>query len=327
MNPLAIAIIGLSFALGAIFVQGLWMERLKPILKAIETLSSGKTPSELPESNSKTGKIGKFLNMVAHSLKELKSAYQDQKRLRKEVNAAQVIQGELLPKTQPEFPTMQVFAKVQPASEIGGDAFDFYHPKPGKNLLYLGDSTGHGLPAGMIMIMVDTLLESFLDQSDDLKEILHKTNQYLKPHLKPTMFMTLILAEWNAEKSEFSWVGAGHEHVIHLHAHDQTVTATPTGGIALGMLPDNAAMLKQASVTLEANDWIVLFSDGITEAKNEKLGTFGLERLKEVVRNHASQNASPEQVFEKIISEVNTFMGSHPQEDDMSLVILKKMPN
>ncbi len=321
---LAGLVVFVSFLLGAGLMHAFWSGQMRPIMKAVDSLLVGRTPADLPESKQVWGHIGHFLNTVSHSLKELKAAYKSQKRIQGEISAAQIIQSELLPKQQIQFPGLEIFAKTQPASEIGGDAYDLYTLSGDRHVMYLGDSTGHGLPAGMVMMMVDTLLESFLDQATDPKEVLQKTNRYLKPHLKPTMFMTLILAEWHAENSKFSWVGAGHEHVIHLKAADQSVTATPAGGIALGMLPDNSAMLKEQSIELASHDWVVLFSDGITEAKNEKLETFGLERLKEAIHTHASPDARAEDVFEKVISSVNQFMGSHPQDDDMSLLILKK---
>ena len=144
---------------------------------------------------SKTNEIGilaHFFNEVTRNLESISGEVQTHARIQKELSTAQDIQRMLIPKSSPQIPGLKVTAKTRPASEIGGDTFDFFL-KDNRNILYVGDSTGHGIPAGIVMIMVDVLLETFIEMEGTLKGMVIKLNRYLKPHLRPTMFMTIIL--------------------------------------------------------------------------------------------------------------------------------------
>ena len=117
------------------------------------------------------------------------------------------------------------------------------------------------------MVMVDSLLETFISIEDSLSNMVIKLNQYLKPHLKPTMFMTMTLLEWIPKESKLRWVGAGHEYIIHVHTDESRVESIQAGGLAVGMLADNSKHVHEKDMILKGNDFVVLYSDGIVEAK------------------------------------------------------------
>jgi len=274
---------------------------------------------------SKTNEIGilaHFFNEVTRNLESISGDVQTHIRIQKELSTAQDIQRMLIPKIAPEIPGLEVTAKTRPASEIGGDTFNFF-AKEGRHLLYVGDSTGHGIPAGIVMVMVDVLLETFVEMENTLKGMVIKLNQYLKPHLKPSMFMTMILLEWIPQESKLRWAGAGHEHLIHVKTKKGEVEVTKAGGLAVGMLPDIGKFIQESEITLEDEDFVVLYSDGIVEAKNVTGQMYTLERLKNFLQQQAGAEVSTETLFEKIAIDVGRFMEGCTQLDDMTLIVMK----
>jgi serine phosphatase RsbU (regulator of sigma subunit) len=327
--------IGLNFyeyslaGIGSYFLLSLfllWIKVSHPITKItkeMRALLTGKTYKRI--SSKQRGEVGlmaHFFNEVTRSLESISTDVQSRERIRKELNAAQEIQRNLLPKQNPKFPELEVTAKTRSASELGGDTFDFFTHQ-GRYLLFIGDSTGHGVPAGIVMIMVDTLLESFISLFPKMTDVMINVNKYLKPHLQTTMFMTLIFGEWLPANKSFQWVGAGHEYIVHVQTKLGTVSSIPSGGIALGMLDDNTAQVKQQSITLHEDDFIVLFSDGIIEAKNVMGEIYTLNRLEKMLKNQASTNMSTKDLFQKIANDVGQFMEGNQQDDDMTLIVMK----
>jgi serine phosphatase RsbU (regulator of sigma subunit) len=296
---------------------------MNKVIREMKALLTGKSYRRIMTSKqNELGVLAHFFNEVTRNLESITSDVKDHARIQKELNTAQKIQNDLLPKNLPNIPGLEVTAKTRPASEIGGDTFDFIQ-KGDRNLIYIGDSTGHGIPAGIVMIMVDTLIETFIDMYEQLTDIMILLNKYLKPHLQTTMFMTLILLEWIAETKTINWVGAGHEQIIHLKTATGQITSTPAGGIAVGMLPDNSKMVKEQNITLEENDFVILFSDGIVEAKNVTGQTYDLSRLENIVKTHASPQTTTDEMFKQIATDVGRFMEGHEQEDDMTLIVIK----
>lgn len=313
-----------SFFLLTIFIY--WWEVDRPLSKIIhemKALLTGKPYRRIMTTKeNEMGILAHFFNEITRNLESITGDVKTHQRLRKEIDSAQDIQRMLIPKLAPEIPGLEVTAKTRPASEIGGDTFDFYN-KGDRHILYIGDSTGHGLPAGIVMVMVDSLLETFIDIKDSILDIMISLNKYLKPHLKPSMFMTMILMEWAPTTGIMKWVGGGHEYLVHMKTKAGQVESIKAGGIAVGMLADNSKLVKEQSLTLEEGDFLVLYSDGITEAKNRSGEDFGLKRLCDFIQSQASMELSTDELFQKIAIEVGRFMGGSVQLDDMTLLVLK----
>jgi hypothetical protein len=327
-NPLSQAQ-SVFVALGTFFLLTLfiyWWEVDRPMSKIIhemKALLTGKPYRRvMTTKENEIGILAHFFNEITRNLESISGDVKTHKRLRKEIDSAQDIQRMLIPKSAPEIPGLDVVAKTRPASEIGGDTFDFYN-KGDRHILYIGDSTGHGLPAGIVMVMVDALLETFIDIKESLVDIMVSLNKYLKPHLKPSMFMTMILLEWNPKNGVLTWVGGGHEYLVHMKTKQGQIESIKAGGIAVGMLADNSRLVQVQSMTLEEGDFVVLYTDGITEAKNRQGEEFGLKRLCDFIQSQVSEDMTPDQLFQKIAIEVGQFMEGSIQLDDMTLIVLK----
>ncbi len=320
------AVLGAIFLLSAASFFMLIQRPFTKVLREMKALLTGRTYRRIMTSKqNEVGVLAHFFNEVTRSLESISGDMKTHQRLRKEIDSAQDIQQLLIPKKPPLIPGLSISAKTRPASEIGGDTFDFYQ-KNNRYFIYIGDSTGHGIPAGIVMVMVDALLETFIDLKDTVKDILINLNKYLKPHLKPTMFMTMILMEWMPESNTLKWGGAGHEYLVHLKTKTNEIQSLKAGGLAVGMLADNTPYVHEQEVVLEENDFIVLYSDGIVEAKNRSGEIYSLNRLTTFIQSQVSADTTPDELFQKIAIDVGRFMEGEIQLDDMTLIVLKHTP-
>lgn len=267
------------------------------------------------------GIIGNFMNEVARNLEKIIKDLNEKERISSELNIAARIQQNLMPQDFPELPGVELAAKTRSSSEVGGDTFDIIQADEDNTIIYIGDVTGHGVPAGLIMIMVDVLIHTFITQYHTTKEIMNNVNKHLYPRIDSTLFMTMIMMHWNTKLQRLTYTSAGHEHVIHYHAKSQKCTVTRSGGIALGMVPDISNIAVEKEIPLEENDAIVLYTDGITEARNDQGEMFGLKRLVQAVEQYGYKNANG--IFDRVTRAMSTFIGQAPQEDDITLIVLK----
>lgn len=273
------------------------------------------------KSRNEFGIIANFMNEVSRNLERIIADLNEKERISSELDIASRIQHNLMPQEMPELPGLEVTAKTRPSSEVGGDTFDIIPVDEDNTIIYIGDVTGHGVPAGLIMIMVDVLIHTFTTQYKTTKEIMTHVNKHLYPRIDSTLFMTMIMFHWNTHLQRLTYSSAGHEHIIHYHHKTQKCTVTRSGGIALGMVPDIEKIVVEKEIPLEQNDAIVLYTDGITEAKNEAGEMYGLKRLVESIEKYGFKNANG--IFERVTRSLSTFIGKAFQEDDITLIVLK----
>lgn len=309
----------LSFA---VFVhQVAWP--LKKILKEFKALLTGKKYNRIYTGKiDEIGIIAHVFNEITHSLERVSTDIKEHRRMATELNIAQKIQQDLIPQEPPRIPGLDIRAKTKPAAEIGGDAYDFIS-KNDQSFIYIGDVTGHGVPSGLVMMIVDTLIHTLSDTSKDSRELIAGTNKYLKPRIQTTMFMTMVMLRWEHKTQKMFYTGAGHETILHYKRTENLCESLPSGGIALGMVQDNSALVKEKPLDVNPNDFLVLYSDGIVESKNANGEMVTIERLRKWVEKYAKETTTAEDLFQKISKEVLYFLGEFRQEDDMTLLVIK----
>lgn len=269
------------------------------------------------------GAFATFFNRVTESFKSVSSNLKDRDRMIEELSVASQLQRDILPLTTPIVKGLQVVAKNKPASEVGGDSFNVFTIKD-KTYIYLGDVTGHGVAAGLVMTMVNSLISAFSEMCDSAYEIVVMVNKYIKRHIKKAMFMTMVMLSWDSSKNKLSYVGAGHEYILIYRADSGEVEAIQSGGIALGMVPDNSNHVQEKEIELDYGDFVILYSDGISEARNNDDVIYGLENMKKSIRNHAPEY-SAEGLNYHIAKDVSDYMGEHLQDDDMTLIVIQRI--
>ena len=246
----------------------------------------------------------------------------EKERLAEEMKLGREIQMNLLPREFPQISGLTVQGLMQPAKEIGGDYYDFITlPQKDHLAVVIGDVSGKGVAAGLLMAMAKTAIHTLSQEQSSPREILLRTNSILNQHIGGQKFMTLLYLMWQADTRTFTYSSAGHEHILLYRNQSQSLETIQSGGFMLGMIEDIDRFLEEKQISINPQDKILLYTDGVTEAENQDRDRFGLERLKETFVKHSSKPAS--ELIQAIKDEVYAFIGTHPQYDDITLVVME----
>lgn len=318
--------LGITISMSLLYIAFMYIEFIRPtkkILHEMKALLTGKRYRRVMTKRvDEIGVIGHFFNDITKNLEQISTDLNAHRRITKELDIAHQIQQNLLPQSAPNVEELDIIAKTKPAEEIGGDSFDFMD-KENNLFFYIGDVTGHGVPAGLVMIMVDTLLDTFIDKEMNSKDVLTNTNKYLQPKISSTMFMTMVMFRWDKKEKKMYYTGAGHEHIVIYRQSTHKCESYPAGGIALGMVPDNSNMLVEKEIHFETGDALILYTDGITEGENASGELYGLERLKKAAEKFGNLPNS-DLIFEGISKDFSAFIEGHIQDDDMSIMVIRR---
>jgi len=252
----------------------------------------------------------------------------EKERLEKELDVAREIQRKILPAKDPVFDRLSISSVFIPAFEVGGDYYDFFEIEKnqsdnssGKFGFIIADVSGKGISAAFIMAEVKGIFESLSRINESPKEILTKANQILKRSLDRKNFVSAAYGVIDFEKETLSIARAGHCPVI-LIRDGKVNNIRPMGiGLGLDFGTQFGNSLEETEINLKENDLIVLYTDGITEAKNLELEDFGEAKFENVLLNHSSQNV--DEISNEVIKEITLFSQQGTQHDDITLVILK----
>ncbi len=250
----------------------------------------------------------------------------DRERIRHELDLASMIQKQLLPKKLPRSQFIEVYGKMIPAKEMSGDYFDFMdHDGQGNFHICIGDVSGKGLPAGLVMIMARSYFRPLTKAGESPRAILAEANRLLHADTRRDVFMSALLLYWSDELGKFIWSGAGHEHLIVFRARTRRAEAIKAGGCVLAAVRDADAIFQEHELHLEPGDALVLYTDGVTEAKNpagEFFAQESLEPLKRLVELYG--HLSAKDLLEAILWELKQFINGAEQADDITVVTVKR---
>ncbi|MFA5116663.1 MAG: GAF domain-containing SpoIIE family protein phosphatase, partial [Candidatus Omnitrophota bacterium] len=254
----------------------------------------------------------------------LVSSLVEQERLKQELELGRQIQESLLPKESPVIQGLKLSGLMLPAKEIGGDYYDFVTPEDPNNpsvSIVIGDVSGKGVAAGLLMAMAKTAIHTLSQEETSPKQILLRTNQILVKHIGAQKFMTMLYFRYDTNTKTLTYSSAGHEHILIYRANLNKVESIISGGFMLGMVPDISNFLEEHQITLNPKDKILLYTDGVTEARNPKEEQFSFERLVDIYQKYASKPA--EQLLSSIKEEVYSFIDTREQYDDITLVVME----
>jgi len=322
--PLYYSLAGLAgiFLIASLLIYKLIDSPLRKITKQMKLILTGKSYKRITTNRiDELGIVAQFFNEITENLEVISKKLKEEQRMSSELNVAAEIQQTILPKESPVVPGLLVDTKTRPAVEIGGDSFDYIQGKD-VTYFYIGDVTGHGAPAALVMMMVNTLLHTYSEMYQSTYDIVVNTNKQLKPRIKSSMFMSMVILKWDHKTQKMTFVGSGHEYILIYRAKTGKIDSIKCGGIALGMTPDNSKIVKELALPLEIGDQIILYTDGVTEAQNTQGEMFGLDRLNELIIKYASEYG-PEGLTHHIATDFSQFVGDAEQIDDITLMALK----
>jgi len=282
------------------------------------------------DSDSFTMDDQRFLSIVAaQSAQSLEAArlQQEEKRLgqlKEEMRVAGQIQGTMMPSEFPSMSGYDLYATNMPADEIGGDCYDVIQIDSHRTLISVGDVSGHGVGAALLMANAQAVVRAQLPYSEtaepDLREIVQGVSEFLSQWTEHDKYITLFLGILDSADGTIEFVNAGHNPPMLLEG-DGKLTELEAGGIPLGMF--TGSFYDVGKITLDINSRLLVFTDGVTELANEADEQFGEERLGSFIQN--SQKLDSRSFCDKLMDELGSYRGKSVQADDITLLSIRRV--
>ena len=255
----------------------------------------------------------------------------DRGRLERELQLARDIQRTFLPHDLPDLPGWDLSVRWQPAREVGGDFYDYFMLPGNRFGIVIADVADKGMPAALYMTLIRTLIRATLYEVDSPSEVLARVNDVLEAENEQGMFVTLFYGVISLESGLLTYTNAGHNPPYWLKHRSGELQPLLKGGMALGVLPGNR--VEERLITLEPSDYLILYTDGVTEAISEKGEFYGDERLHKTILDTvvgasnaggAARDLPVLDVVDAIDDSINSFLESDARSDDLTLVVIKR---
>lgn len=240
-------------------------------------------------------------------------------KLKEESRVAKNIQINLLPKTNPVIPGYDIAGKSIPAQSVGGDYYDFIPVGEDKIAACLGDISGKGMPAAMLMANLQATIRGQSMIEGPVNDCVHRSNKLLYMSTEMNRYATFFYGIVNTKTHEFNYTNAGHNPPI-LYRENSKPALLKSGGPVLGFI-DNAEYSEE-TIKLKKGDMIVIYSDGISEAMDIEEQEYSEERLDKLLSEIRSLSSN--EIIEKTFQSVMDYAGEAPQFDDMTMVVIKR---
>jgi predicted ester cyclase len=251
-------------------------------------------------------------------MEDLSQEIRERERVEQELRVARSIQQASLPKEVPELVGWQITPYYHPAREVGGDFYDFFELDNGRLGLVVGDATGKGVPAALVMASARSMLRAVAQVSESPGDVLRRVNDSLVADIPPNMFVTCFYAILEPESANLRYANAGHD-LPYLHRLSGEAEELRARGMPLGLMPGMSYEEKQT--VLDAGEAALFYSDGLVEAHDPKGYMFGFPNLKALVAKHSEEGSLGELLLEELYS----FVGEGwEQEDDITLLTLRR---
>lgn len=248
----------------------------------------------------------------------------EKRRIDEDLAVAHEIQRILLPTNAPDINGYQIAGMNVPARQVSGDYYDYVQIDETHWGVVIADVSGKGVPASLIMAMCRSVLRAQAGGQLSPAKVLHAVNAHLYPDIKEDMFISMAYAIIDRETSTVTLCRAGHDAPLLYRAKDRSISRINPPGMAVGI--DSGAVFNRVtgdfSITLEPNDCLILYTDGITEALDAKGDEFGMPRVIEAVV--ASANDGAAEIITRLTDDVRGFIGPYPQQDDITLIAIRK---
>lgn len=245
-------------------------------------------------------------------------------RLNAELEIAREVQERLFPQELPKIEGLEYFGACRPALGVGGDYYDFLELPDGKFGIAIGDVSGKGIGAALMMASLQASLRGqVLHAGDDLAGLMDHVNKLVYEASTTNRYATFFYAQYETRTGRLSYVNAGHNPPFLLRPNGDRfdVIRLETGGPVVGMLPSLLASYEQGEIQLKTGDVLVGFTDGVSEAMNPHEEEWGEEAMLQELKR-ISGNSS-EQVLQRIIAAADTFANGAKQHDDMTVIVVR----
>jgi predicted ester cyclase len=276
----------------------------------IHRLSGGKISEEWGAGTGRSELLGQ----------RLEQEIRERERVEQEMRVARSIQQASLPEEVPTLAGWQITPYYRPAREVGGDFYDFHLLSEGRLGLVVGDATGKGVPAALVMSTTLGMLRLAAQSYSSPGVMLQRVNEAFFPYIPANMFVTCFYAILDPESGLLRYANAGHD-LPYLH-HDGDAEELRARGMPLGLMPGTS--YEEGEDSLREGDSVLFYSDGLVEAHDPKGEMFGFPRLRALVAEHGEERS----LEDFLLKELYSFVGEGwEQEDDITLLTLRRSPS
>ena len=318
----------LGFSLVVGLLSSFWLTRpIRRVVKGMETVGDGDLEHKLErfhetEFDRMSGIFNKMTGSLKLMMRKLADTVRENERVRREIEIATEIQRSIFPEHPPEVAGLEIEAKSVPAKEVGGDYYDFIPASSGDQMGFIiADASGKGLPGTLYMTRSRSVFRVISSEAEHPGEILSRSNSYIAADASSGkgMFITVLYLLYDKAKKRMTCANAGHYPPLWFKAKEKVFAEITASGVPVGILPEQT--YQEETIQLAPQDLLVLYTDGVTEAKATHGEMFGVEMLKRLVEQNCSLSAHD--LFEKIEAGIKEFIGNAPPFDDMTLIVIK----
>jgi sigma-B regulation protein RsbU (phosphoserine phosphatase) len=289
-------------------------------------LALGNGPRDAPFSQSDFVVFKSIAEQSAFALYNaiIYSEANEKKRLDHDLEIARDIQRVLLPAEPPSVNGFEISGINVPARQVSGDYFDYIKVDEERLGVAIADVSGKGVPASLIMAICRSVLRSQAAENPSPADVLRKVNRQLYPDIKEDMFISMAYLILDHARNGVTLARAGHDAPLLYKRASKRVTPLKPPGMVVGIDSGNVfdRITGDFPVSLERNDCLVLYTDGVTEALDTDGNEFGIERTMQSVLASADNGAQA--IITRLIDDLRNFVGSHPQNDDITLIAIRK---
>ena len=268
-------------------------------------------------TNDELQQLGDIFNQTGPKLKAME-------KMKGSLELARAIQQNHLPGIAPKLDGFELAGNCKYCDETGGDYYDFIELTelgPAKVGIALGDVTGHGIGAALLMATARSVLRSNAQRyGADLIKLFEVLNHHIETDTDYDKFITLFYGIIDSNQKSLIWVSGGHDPALWYHKNKDKIEELPNTGMPIGVTPD-ASFKQGGPILLETGDVVVIGTDGIWEAQNDSGDMFGKERFYNIIKRESEKSAN--EICSHIIDDVTNFISSTPQLDDITLVVIK----
>jgi sigma-B regulation protein RsbU (phosphoserine phosphatase) len=247
-------------------------------------------------------------------------------RLEREIQMARQVQASLLPTQVPQIPGWEFVARWLPARQVAGDYYDFIEAADGNLGMVVADVSDKGMPAALFMALTRSFVRASVDASLPPRDGMLRANRLICADSESGMFVTLFYALLEAERNALTYINAGHNPPLYFQMGKRpgqgALSRLGRTGMALGV--DDGAVYDQRTLALNPGDFVVMYTDGVTDAFNPQGESFGMDRLESLIL--ANRDRSAAEIVDAVERAVQNFTAAAPLFDDITLLVARRIP-
>jgi anti-anti-sigma factor len=318
------------YLVGVLLIMGLVSVFVKPIqvlTEGVRAIGDGTFDAKLNiDGPAEIGAIAGVFNEITDKFKRAQESVLEQEKMQKEMEVAKEIQHSLLPRRKPKVSGYDIAPLYQAAAEVGGDYYDFVDVDDDTIGVVVADVSGKGVPGSLVMTMIRTALRMEARGNKNASDVMSKMNAFVTDDMKKGMFVTMFYVILDSKNRIISYASAGHNPMIlYRHETNETFFLNPKGFPVGISLPDETLFSDSISlekIKLKKDDMLLIYTDGVTEAMNERRDQYGEQRLLDLIRQNG--HLHPENFIAALERDIQKFTGGHPQNDDITVVAVKE---